>query len=159
MSELPLRRKYRFKVHGRSVLLVKRAWESEEHVLLKILGFALYLPRYPRLIIEPRMDDRYRPDLVQLDERGRPLFWGECGTVGMAKLRRLARRHRQTHLAFFQWEPELEHYVALIEKAVAGLRRAGPVELVGFPLDAATRFVADDGTVSVRFDDCTVIGF
>jgi hypothetical protein len=141
------------------VTLVKRAWESEEHVLLKVLGFALYRPRYPRLIIEPQVDDRYRPDLVQLDERGKPLFWGECGTVGLAKIRRLTRRYRQTHFAFFKWESEVEHYVTLIEKAMAGLKRTGPVELIGFPLDTATRFVADDGTVSVGFDDCTVIRF
>ena len=48
------------------------------------------LPRFPRGVIIPvveiRVGDRYKPDVVSLDGQGQPRFWGEAGRVGSAAI-------------------------------------------------------------------------
>ena len=72
MSDLPLRRKWTLRAHGNQVVLVKKPGESGEHVIMKALLWALYLPLYPDLTVEVPVGDRYKPDLVSLDAQGRP---------------------------------------------------------------------------------------
>ena len=97
-DELVLPRKLTFRAHGRKLVLVKRPWESERHVLLKALVFALYVPSYPDLVVERAIGHRYKPDLVQLDLGGRPAFRAECGETARDKLVLLARAIPATHL-------------------------------------------------------------
>jgi hypothetical protein len=154
MSELSLRRKLTFHAHGRTLVLVKRANEKIEHRLMMALLWALYLPKYPDLRIDVPIGARYRPDLVQLGADGRPIFWGECGEVGLEKLRVLCRRYRQTHLAFAKWASNSAPFAALIEHALRDARRAAPVELIGFDAES-TRFVDETGGVEISFGDVT----
>jgi hypothetical protein len=51
-TDLVLRRKWTFKAHGKQVVFVRRPIESSEHVLMKALLWALYLPDYPSLSVE-----------------------------------------------------------------------------------------------------------
>ena len=152
MSELYLRRKLTFRAHGRTLVLVKRPNEKLEHRLMMALLWSLYLPRYPALRIDVKIGARYRPDLVQLDADGRPIFWGECGEVGAEKLRVLCTRYRDTHLVFSKWAINLQPFAALIEAALRDTRRAAPVELIGFD-EGAARFIDESGAIQIGFSD------
>ena len=134
-----LRRKLSVRAHGRTLVLVKRAEESGEHVVQKALLWVRYLPSYPELRVEQHLPfpSRYKPDLYALDATGtRPAFWGECGVVSAEKLRALLRAHPDCHFAFSKWASRLDLFAALVDEAAAGARRRAPVELIGFPADA-----------------------
>ncbi len=151
-DELSLRGKWTLRAHGRTRVFVKRSVESSAHVLMKALMWALYLPAYPELGVEISIGHRYKPDLVFL-EQGEPRFWGECGHVGLQKIRYLVGRFRRTHLAFARFEGGLDSYAELFEKALQGVRREAPVELWRFPPDSAERFVDEQGNIKVAFAD------
>jgi hypothetical protein len=154
MSDRHLRRKLTFHAHGHTLVLVKHASEKIEHRLMMALLWALYLPEHAGLRIDVRIGARYRPDLVQLDPAGRPIFWGEAGEVGAEKLRALCRRYRDTRLVFAKWAANLQPVAAQIEAALREARRAAPVELIGFDADAA-RFVDATGHIQIGFADVT----
>jgi hypothetical protein len=139
-SPLPLRGKWTFQAHGRRLVFAKKAEESEAHVLMKAFLWALFLPDYPNVQVEVPVGDRYKPDLVALDSDGNPAFWAEAGYVGERKLRRLVRV-RGLHLALGKWNARLDPFARMIETALKGVRRRAPVELIGFPADAADRFI------------------
>jgi hypothetical protein len=149
-----LRRKLTFHAHGRTLVLVKRSNEKIEHRLMMALLWALYLPQYPDLRIDIPIGSRYRPDLVQIGVDGRPVFWGECGEVGLEKLRVLCARYRETHLVFAKWAVNTQPFAVLIEDALHGVRRAAPVELIDFDADSA-RFVDQTGDIQIGFGDVT----
>jgi hypothetical protein len=152
VSDLHLRRKLTFHAHSRTLVLVKRSNEKIEHRLMMALLWALYLPKYPDLRIDVPVGARYRPDLVQLGLDGRPVFWGECGEVGLEKLRVLCSRYRETHLVFAKWAINIAPFAALIEHALRDVHRAAPVELISFAADSA-RFVNQTGGVEISFAD------
>lgn len=154
-EDLLLRRKWTLRAHGRQVVFVKKPVESSTHVVMKALLWALYLPQHPDLTVEIAIGDRYKPDLVSLDDRGEPRFWGEAGDVTTAKIRSLARRYRRTHFALAKWDTRLEPLAAIVEDALGGLNRTAPFDLISFPPDAVDRFIADDGTIRIRHDDLT----
>jgi hypothetical protein len=152
MSELHLRRKLTVRAHGRTLVLVKHPVEKLEHRLMMALTWALYLPHYPDLRVDVPVSSRYRPDLVQLDAGGRPVFWGECGEVGQEKLRHLCSRHHDAHLVFTKWAVNLEPVAGLIDAVLAGVRRTAPVELLGFGADSE-RFFEPDGSITIAPED------
>ena len=151
--ELLLRRKWTLKAHGRQVVFVKRPREKTSHVLMKALLWALYLPEYPDLSVEVSAGGRYKPDVVALGEGNRPRFWGEAGEVGLRKVRALAFRYGDTHIALAKWDTRLEPFVALVRKALTGSRRTAPFDLIRFPRDSAERFIDPRGMVRLTRDD------
>jgi hypothetical protein len=153
MSDLMLRRKWTLRAHGRQVVFIKRPIESAEHVIMKALLWALYLPRYPDMAIEVSIGDRFKPDLVALDGRGRPLFWAEAGEVHLRKARSLFRRYRDTHFVLARWDARLEPLIEMVQGALGDTPRHAPVDLVSFPADSAERFIDAAGEVRVRHDD------
>jgi hypothetical protein len=152
-SDLLLRRKLTLRAHGRQVVLIKKRVERIEHVLMKAFRWALYLPAYPDLSIEIDIGDRYKPDVVHLDARGRPVFWGEAGKVGLEKIRSITRRFRDTHFAVAKWATPLAPSAHLIEEAIAPLQRSAPIDLIGFPPDSAARFIGSGGQISLTHHD------
>src|SRR5690606_10131194 len=100
-----------------------------------------------------RIGDRYKPDVVQLDAAGRPVFWGEAGQVGEAKIRALVKRYRETHFAIAKWNRSLHPYTQIVRDALDGLQRSAPYDLIAFPADSDRRFVDADGVVRVTWDD------
>ena len=153
MDELRLRRKWTLRAHGRQVVFVKKPVESTEHVVMKALLWALYLPEHPDLVVEIPVGDRYKPDVVALDAEGEPVFWGEAGDVSTAKIRSLVRRHRRTHFALSKWDARLAPLAAIVGGALEGLGRSAPFDLISFPADSAERFIGDDGVIRVTRDD------
>ena len=134
-----LRRKLTVRAHGRTLVLVKRAEESGEHVVQKALLWRRYLPAYPELRVEQALPyaSRYKPDLYAIDATGqRARFWGECGVVSAEKLRALLRTHRDCHFVFSKWASRLDLFAALVDDTLVGVRRSAPIELLGFPADA-----------------------
>ncbi len=156
-SDLLLRRKLTFRAASpggpRKVVFVKKKQEGIEHVLMKAFLWALYLPAYPEVSVEIPIGDRYKPDLVHLDARGEPGFWGEAGKVGAGKIESLVRRYPDTHFALAKWAVPLDPFVAIVRDAIDDRPRRAPFDLLRLPPDAAERFVADDGTITLGFDD------
>jgi hypothetical protein len=153
-ENLLLRSKWTFRAGGKKAVFVKKAYEGSAHVLMKALLWALYFPDYAGLLIEVSVGDRYRPDLVQLDSRGTPQFWGELGRVGSQKIHRLIRRYRHTHFAFGKWHADLAPLASIIGKAVEkAAERTAPVDLISFPRESAERFIGPDGEIRIHWDD------
>ena len=160
-TDLALRRKLTLRAGGpdgdeRRVVFVKRPGESIEHVLMKAMLWALYLPQYPEMRVEVPIGLRYKPDLVQprpgRDPASGPLFWAEAGKVGQKKLERLARQFPDTHVVVGKWDEALYPHVRVVERALKGRERPAPFEFIRFPADSE-RFFREDGRVRVRFDD------
>jgi hypothetical protein len=74
-----LRGKWTLRSGGQTVVFAKKSNEKASHVLMKAFLWALYLPKYPDITVEIHVGDRYKPDVVSLDERRQPIFWGESG--------------------------------------------------------------------------------
>lgn len=154
-SELALRRKWTLRAHEEQVVFVKKVNERAEHVVMKALLWALYLPTYPDLAVEIPVGDRYKPDVVSLDARGQPRFWGEAGRVSKDKAHALARRYRATHFAIAKWATRLDPWIEIVEDAIAGLERTAPIDLLNIPSDSASRFIDDRGVIHLTHQDLT----
>lgn len=156
-DELRLRRKWTFRAHGRQVVFIKKPVESTEHVVMKALLWALYLPDYPGLTVEVGIGDRYKPDVVELDAQGEPRFWGEAGSVRTEKIRSLARRYRSTHFALAKWDTRLDPTVELVRVALDDAPRRAPFDVISFPGDSAERFIDDQGYIQIALSDLEMI--
>ena len=152
-QELRLRRKWTFRAHDRQVVFVKKPYESDIHVLTKAFIWALYLPDYPGLSVEIHIGNRYKPDIVQLDQENRPLFWGEAGRVGQRKIRDLIKRFHSTHIVFAKWNMDLSPLRKVVEGEIKRAGRSAPVDLISFPEGIDERCIDADGTIRVSFSD------
>jgi hypothetical protein len=100
-------------------VFVKRKQKRIEHVWMKALLWALYLPEYPDLSVEVRVGETYKPDVVTMDpRRGRARFWGEAGHVGPEKIDTLIGRYPGTHFAIGKWDRALDPVLEMVEQAV-----------------------------------------
>jgi len=151
-GDLLLKRKYTFRVGNRKIILVKKSVERLRHIVMKALLWALYLPEYPELRIENPIDDKYKPDLIQL-ESGRPRFWGEAGSVRTQKLRRTLKRFPHTHFAFAIWGSDLVQLETRIRRGTEGVKRVSPVDIIRFSPNAGQQFIDDHGRISVHHSD------
>lgn len=93
---------YNFWLAGTRQRLWKRVGESYEHVLMKALGYAMFVGDHPDLRIEHPVGLRYKPDLVARDASGRFRFWGECGQVSVRKLAWLLKHASVERLVVFK---------------------------------------------------------
>ena len=152
-EDLKLRRKWTFRAHGRQMVFVKKTFESEIHVLTKAFLWALFLPDYPDLSVEIRIGDRFKPDLVQLDNRFRPIFWAEAGRVSQKKTKSLIHRFRSTHLVIAKWNVNLAPLQKMIAKEIKSIRRSAPFDLISFPAGSDERFIDQDGAIDIAFND------
>lgn len=152
MSQL-LRRKWTLRAHGKKVVFIKKSNERAEHVLMKAFLWALYLPQYPDLLVEVRIGDRYKPDIVSIDANTDPRFWGEAGQVGLAKIRSLIRRYPHTHFVLAKWDTNLAPYVKLVRESLEGIERTAPFELIRFPSNSVERFIDHHDRITIRTDD------
>ena len=152
-QELKLRRKWTFRAHGKQMVFIKKTFESEIHVLTKAFLWALFLPDYPDLSVEIQVGDRFKPDLVQLGDDGKPVFWGEAGRVSLKKTQALLNRFRSTHLVFAKWNMNIEPFHAVIKKEIGSTRRMAPVDLISIPAGSDEHFIGRDGTIQIAFKD------
>jgi hypothetical protein len=151
--DLKLRRKWTLHAHGRQMVFLKKPFESGMHVFTKAFIWALFLPAYPNLAVEIPVAGRYKPDVVQFDDNGEPIFWAEAGQVSRRKLRTLVQRHRSTHLVFAKWNLNLAPLYRILKKEMAAVRRRAPVDLISFPAESDAHFVQPDGTIQITFKD------
>lgn len=145
-GEGALRRKLTLTVHGRKIVLIKKAQESLEHVLGKASILAIYGAIYPETQVEVPARDRYKPDLLATDQRGEPVFWAEVGTVKRKKIEQLLRRYPQTHFVFARHRLDPVPFTKLVRHAVTTVRRdsLGPVEVIGLPPKKG-RYITEEG--------------
>ncbi|MCA1635628.1 MAG: hypothetical protein LC802_18535 [Acidobacteria bacterium] len=124
---------YDFELAGRRVRLWQRTGESYGHVLLKALGYAMFVGEYTRLEIELRVGLRYKPDFVSRSESGinaegaaaRFPFWGECGMVSMRKVAWLLKHGGVGRLALFKIDCGVAPLVKELREAVEPRYREG----------------------------------
>lgn len=91
-----------FELSGRRVRLWKRPGESYEHVLMKALGYAMFVDEFHQLTIEKDVGLRYKPDLCAQDADGRFVFWGECGATSVRKINWLLKHAGVQRLVLFK---------------------------------------------------------
>jgi hypothetical protein len=151
-NDLILRRKWTVHAHGRQIVLVKKPYEKHIHVLMKGFLWALYLPQYPNLTVETPVSDRFKPDLVALDEMGQPVFWGEAGHIPVRKIRSLIRRYRSTHFAIARWNSQLEPVVKIVKDAMVGIARESPVDLITFQENSGECFINQSGDIQISHE-------
>ena len=158
-NNLELRRKWTFRAHGKKMVFIKNVLEGDNHVLVKALLWALFLPDYPELSVEIPIGYRYKPDLVQMDDDGKPEFWGEAGKVGARKLRTLIRRFRSTHIVFAKWNMNLEPLQKMVQKEMPFTHRNAPVDLISFPPDSVQRFIVTGKTIQITINDVHLLRY
>ncbi|HEX8475011.1 MAG TPA: hypothetical protein VF666_13360 [Pyrinomonadaceae bacterium] len=134
---------YDFELAGRRVRLWQRTGEGYGHVLMKALGYAMFVEEYPALEIELRVGLRYKPDLVARrngNHDGRFAFWGECGMVSMRKVSWLLKHGGAERLVLFKIDinvaPLLEELRATVDERY---RADGRLTVVNFVGDIAAR--------------------
>jgi hypothetical protein len=131
---------YDFELRGRRVRLWKRLGESYEHVLMKALGYAMFVGEFPGLEIEKRVGLRYKPDLVALDETGRFLFWGECGANSLRKTAWLLKHAGVERLVLFKIGHNAAQLAEQLREVIAPrYRPSGRALIINFNADITTR--------------------
>ncbi|MBA2645294.1 MAG: hypothetical protein H0U81_00720 [Pyrinomonadaceae bacterium] len=134
-----------FDLAGRRVRAWQRPGESYEHVLMKALGYAMYVAEFPTLEIEVEVGLRYKPDLVARGDAagvggGRFPFWGECGSVTMRKIAWLLKHGDVERLVIFKINCGVAAFVSELRAAIKERYRApGRLLLVNFVADIAAR--------------------
>jgi hypothetical protein len=135
-----------FLLAGRRVRLWQRQGEGYGHVLLKALGYALFVGEYPNLEIERRVGLRYKPDLVAPAGEGglyagaRFLFWGECGLVTMRKVAWLLKHGDVERLVLFKLGVAVEPLARELREATEPrYRERGRLQVYNFAADVAER--------------------
>ena len=91
-----------FNLAGRRVRLWQRPGESYEHILMKALGYAMFVEKYPYLEIEVKIGLRYKPDLIARGEGGEFEFWGECGANSVRKTAWILKHTRTQKFVLFK---------------------------------------------------------
>jgi len=132
-SFVPIAEHFRFLIGDERVTLYKKSGESYEHVLMKAIGYVLYRPHFPQLEIERRIGGRYKPDLIALDEQGKPEFWGECGQVGLRKVAWLAKHSGARQIVLFKFNIATDFFLAQVRAEIEPrYRPAGRLQLCNF---------------------------
>ncbi len=90
-----------FILAGNTVRLWQNAGESYEHVLMKALGYTMFIGDYPNLQIETKIGMRYKPDLIAADESSVD-FWGECGINSIRKTLWIMKHTETKKLVLFK---------------------------------------------------------
>lgn len=107
-----------FQLAGERVRLWQRTGESYEHVLMKALGYAMFIEKYPHLEIEKRVGLRYKPDLIaQTSERDFD-FWGECGQNAIRKTHWILKHTRTKKLALFKIAASVEQLTKQLREEI-----------------------------------------
>jgi hypothetical protein len=125
-----------FQLVGQRVRLWQRNGESYEHVLMKALGYAMFVHEYPTLEIEMKVGLRYKPDLVARNAAGDFLFWGEAGANSLRKTAWLLKHTRTRKLVLFKIAiNEAQLIEQLREEIPVKYRLRGRLVLINFVSD------------------------
>lgn len=122
-----------FELAGRRVRLWQRTGESYNHVLMKALGYAMFVGKFPDLEIEKSVGLRYKPDLVARNQNGEFLFWGECGANSVRKTAWLLKHAGVEQLILFKIGQSIAQLGAQLRNEIPiRYRPAGRLRLINF---------------------------
>jgi len=114
-----------FNLAGRRLRLWQRLGESYEHVLMKALGYALFVEDYPNLEIEKKVGLRYKPDLVAVGESSNFVFWGEAGDNSFRKTLWLLKHARVEKLVLLKIAVAETRFTKQLRSEIPAKYRAG----------------------------------
>jgi hypothetical protein len=122
-----------FSLAGERVRLWQRVGESYEHVLMKALGYAMFVKNYPNLEIETTVGLRYKPDLIAFNAQNDFAFWGECGQNAIRKTHWILKHTRTEKLVLFKIGFNAQSLIKqLREEIPAKYRMNGKLSLINF---------------------------
>lgn len=150
-------------VQNETKVLLKKKYESIQHVLVKAVLWKLFYDEYEHLDIEKDIGDpNYLPDVIALDmsiiddqdtsiddcnsdnavrthqrqqQQSSPLFWGESGRMTLEKARELCQRYPTTHIVWMRWGIPMQEFAKLAAPALAPVtaNRQGRFTLAALP--------------------------
>lgn len=112
---------HNFQLRGEKVRLWQKPGETYEHILMKALGYALFVGKYPDLLIEVRVGLRYKPDLVAIRKKGGGrdfAFWGECGMNTIRKTAWLLKHTQIGEFALFKIGLQSQSLIEQLRKQI-----------------------------------------
>lgn len=122
-----------FFLKNERVRLWQRTGESYEHILMKALGYAMFVGKYPNLEIEIKVGLRYKPDLIAFDEKNDFVFWGECGQNSLRKTHWILKHTRTVQMVLFKIAVNQESLIKQIRAEIpAKYRDGGKLKLINF---------------------------
>jgi hypothetical protein len=122
-----------FRLKNERVRVWQRTGESYEHILMKALGYAMFVGEFPNLEIETRVGLRYKPDLIAVDEKGDFALWGECGQNSIRKTHWILKHTRTEKMVLFKIGINQVSLIKEIRTAIpAKYRTSGRLKLINF---------------------------
>lgn len=107
-----------FTVSGTRLRLWQRVGESYGHVLMKALGYAMFVGEFPDLGVETDVGLKYKPDLIAVGDGLQFRFWGECGQVSVRKTNWLLKHTRTERLVLFKIGVDAEQLAVQLRREI-----------------------------------------
>ncbi len=127
-----------FNLAGKRVRLWQRTGESYEHILMKALGYAMFVGKFPTLEIETKVGLRYKPDLIARNADSDFLFWGEAGANSIRKTVWLLKHTRTEKLVLFKIGQNIQPLIEQLRAEIpAKYRPSNRLLLINFVKDIA----------------------
>lgn len=124
---------HEFILAERKVKLWQKTGESYQHILMKALGYAMYVGEYPDLEIETTVNLRYKPDLIVFSNERNFKFWGECGANSIRKTVWILKHTRTEKLVLFKIGMNAESLIKQLRTEIEEkYRPKGRVLLINF---------------------------
>ncbi len=124
---------HEFILAGKRIRLWQRTGESYEHILMKALGYAMFVDEFPQMEIETKVGLRYKPDLVARGQNGDFLFWGEAGENSIRKTHWLLKHAPVRQLVLFKIAVNAAQFLKQLRAELpAKYRVAGKLVLINF---------------------------
>lgn len=122
-----------FNLAGKRVRLWQRTGESYGHILMKALGYAMFVGDYPNLEIETKLGLRYTPDLIAFDAENDYALWGECGQNSIRKTHWILKHTRTEKMVLFKIGASVEQLIKQIRAEIpVKYRPNGRLILINF---------------------------
>jgi hypothetical protein len=127
-----------FQLAGNRVRLWQRTGESYNHVLMKALGYAMFVGKYPDLEIETNIGLRYKPDLIVRGAENEYPLWGEAGANSIRKTLWILKHTRTRRLVLFKIGQNREQLIKQLRAEIPSKYRAGErLTVINFVSDIA----------------------
>jgi hypothetical protein len=127
---------HKFETVNGTLRLWQLRGESYEHVLMKALGYAMYIRDFPSLEVERPVGLRYKPDLIAVGQDGVFELWGECGLISVRKTIWLAKHSGANRLILFKINYGVDQLAAQLRGMIEPkYRDGGRLRIVNFVRD------------------------
>lgn len=127
-----------FELAENRVRLWQRNGESYAHILMKALGYAMFVGKFPNMEIETRVGLRYKPDLIARKQNGKFAFWGECGQNTIRKTVWLLKHSGTEKFVLFKIGFNVKPLIEQLRREIPKKYRAdGRASVINFVSDIA----------------------